>query len=128
MDHRHHHHQERRSSPRFSSELLLTFVGEGFEVKASTRNISCSGMHCEITRFVPVMTRLAVTLFVPLIVNSRKVEHQLCCSAVVVRSEPEQEQHTRTVYRVGCFFTDLSPTDREIITRYIEQAFLAKRN
>ncbi|MBU4305054.1 MAG: PilZ domain-containing protein [Candidatus Omnitrophica bacterium] len=119
---------DRRSNARFDVTLPLKIAGADFHMATDTKNISCTGLYCHVTRFLPVMTKLSISLFVPLIVKERKVEKQINCAAVVVRTEPDREVQSTDIYYIGMFFTDIKEKDRETISKYIQQAFFAGKN
>lgn len=119
---------ERRSFPRFNTNLPLKICGTEFSLITETKNISCSGVYCQIKRFIPVMTKLELDMFIPLIVNKRRVEKQIRCVAVVVRIEPEQERESVDKYSVGLFFVQLDNKDRDFILKYLQQAFWVNNN
>ncbi len=122
------HNFERRSSHRVEAHLPVKISGTDFHFATDTKNISSAGLYCQVNRFIPVLTKLALILFIPLIVKNQKVEKQINCSAVIVRVEPETEQAETMNYNVGLFFTDIKDKDRAVIAKYIQQAFFAGSN
>jgi len=123
-----HKHSDRRVSRRVDVNLPLKIAGAGFRYATDTKNVSSSGLYCQLDRFIPLMTRLDMTMVVPVIIRNRKVEKEIVCSAVVVRIEPETEQSAGTVYHAGSFFTAIKDKDRDIIEHYIQQSFSARNN
>jgi hypothetical protein len=119
---------ERRVSQRLDAQLPLYIAGTGFRCATDTKNISSSGLCCQIDRFIPVMTKLELIMVVPVVVKGRKVEKELACSAVVVRIEPEHEQRSGTLYNAGVYFTNIKEKDRVLIAKYIKQIFSASMN
>jgi len=119
---------ERRACPRFDAQVPLRISGTGFTLAADTKNISCAGLYCRVGCFIPVMTKLALTMFIPLVVDGQKVEKQIWCTAVVVRIEPEEERSSSCDYHVGFFFSAIENRDKDIIAQYIQQSFFASSN
>jgi hypothetical protein len=119
---------ERRINQRFDAHLPIDITGAGFEMSVTTKNISCSGIYCQVDRFIPVMTKLELNIVVPLIENQKKVEKQFKCHAIVVRTEPESQREMTDYCSVGLFFTDLSEKDRNLLATYIKQTFLSSNN
>jgi len=119
---------ERRLSRRADIQLPLKIAGTGFRYTTDTKNISSSGLYCRLDRFIPLMTKLEVTMLVPVFIRNRKVEKEIICSAVVVRIEPEDEQPDGTVYYAGFFFTAIKDKDRKLIEQYVQQSFSARNN
>lgn len=119
---------ERRIYQRFDLKLPLNISGKDFEFKTQTKNISCAGVYCQINRFMPVMTKVEITMFIPLLGRGRKTQKRIKCLCVVVRIEPEHEQRMETSYHLGLFFTKISEKERNLISEYIQQAFFAGNN
>ncbi|MBI4844984.1 MAG: PilZ domain-containing protein [Candidatus Omnitrophica bacterium] len=119
---------ERRRSQRFATSMPLKISGEDFHLVADTKNLSSSGIYCLVERYIPVMTKVSITMFIPLIEKKVKMHKQVNCTAVVVRIEPDDESPAIKSYAVGLFFTDLKDTERNIITKYLQQLFLVGSN
>ncbi|MFH1061419.1 MAG: PilZ domain-containing protein [Candidatus Omnitrophota bacterium] len=121
-------HSERRTDKRFDVQLPIKIGGSDFEIATDTKNISSTGIYCQVDRFLPVMTRLCLKMSIPLIENNRKVEKNIDCKAVVVRIRPESRLEHINSYQLGLFFTDIKSQDRELISRYLQHAFFAGNN
>lgn len=119
---------ERRLNQRYDARLPLNIAGIGVEILTATKNISCSGVYCQVNQFIPVMTKLQLDLTVPLIENEKKTEKYFSCHALVVRTEPESESPDVKNYNIGLFFMDLSEKDRKLLELYIQQSFLRTNN
>lgn len=119
---------ERRINQRFDVQLPIDISGAGFQMSVTTKNVSCSGIYCQVDRFIPVMTKLELEMVVPLIENQKKVEKRFKCHAVVVRTEPESEREMTDYCNLGLFFTDLTEKDRNLLAIYIQQTFLRTNN
>jgi hypothetical protein len=119
---------ERRVNQRFNAQLPLNLGAEGIDLISQTKNISCSGVYCQINRFLPVMTKLQVKMTIPVIENKKKVEKSFSTNAVVVRIDPEAEQARCECYHVGLFFMSIKEEHRSLISLYIQQTFLASNN
>ncbi len=119
---------ERRMDKRFDVELPLKIGGTDFKIATATRNISSSGIYCQVNRFVPVMTKLGLDITIPLIENKRKIEKKFNCEAVVVRIKPEPSLKDGKAYQLGLFFVDIENKDRQIINHYLQHAFFAGNN
>lgn len=119
---------ERRLNQRYDVKLPLNIGTEGFQFESTTRNISCSGVYCQIDFFLPLMTKLEVTMKLFIVENGKKVEKTFHTNAVIVRIEPEFDQPGCEEYHIALFFMGLKDKQRDIIARYIEQTFLASNN
>ncbi len=78
--------------------------------------------------FLPVMTKLEVTMSLSIIENNKKIEKTFTTNAVVVRIDPEFEQPGCDIYHIGLFFMSIKEEYRNLIVRYIQQTFLASNN
>ncbi len=119
---------ERRVNQRFDAQLPLNIGSDGIKFETTTKNISCSGVYCKVDRFLPVMTKLQVTMKLPIIENNKKIEKSFTTNAVIVRVDPEFEQPGCGTYHIGLFFMSIKEENRDLIARYIQQTFLASNN
>lgn len=119
---------ERRIQKRFNAKLPVKIGGSDFNITTDTKNISSSGIYCQIDQFVPVMTKLGLKMSITLIENDQKVKKNVYCHAVVVRIKPEEESSETKFYQLGLFFTDIAEQDRKLINLYLQHAFFAGNN
>ncbi|MCP4650935.1 MAG: PilZ domain-containing protein [PVC group bacterium] len=119
---------ERRAYERFDVGLEFKLKGIDFHLTAETKNLSGSGLYCQVDRFIPMMTKLALTMFVPGINNGEKAEKEINCVAVVIRIMPETEQESLDRYNIGLFFIEIADKDRDWLLTYMRQAFCAGNN
>lgn len=109
--------KERRKNPRIESSLPVNIVTNGYDFHTSTKNISCLGAYCRVSKYIPPFTRLAIGLELPLASEKTKVD----CSGVVVRSEDEKDGG----FNIAIYFNDINNNQRKKLTQYINQ-FLPK--
>lgn len=115
---------ERRKHPRLRSIIPLKISKRGLDVITETRNISCSGVYCRVNKPIPVMSKIGITLLLPIQSNNRVLTKKIKCSGVVVRSEPLIVEEADTAWQnIAIFFTDLSKKDKDKIAQYIIQSF-----
>ena len=115
---------ERRKHPRTENALPLKIFKKGLDVITETRNISCSGAYCRVSRPLPMMSKIGVTLLLPTYRKNKANSEKVKCNGVVVRSEPEIiEEADSACQNVAIFFTDLSNKDRKKIAEYVLQSF-----
>ena len=70
------------------------------------------------------MSKIGLTLLLPIQSGRKVLTEKISCSGVVVRSEPEIVQDADTAYQnIAIFFTDLSKNSRSKIARYVCQSF-----
>ncbi len=115
---------ERRRHPRLKGVLPLKIFKRGLDVITETKNISCSGVYCRVNKPIAVMSKIGITLLLPIQSNDRVLTKKIKCSGVVVRSEPVIVKEAYTAWQnIAIFFTDLSNKDKNKIAQYIIQRF-----
>jgi hypothetical protein len=113
---------ERRKHPRITTYLPLELEHDALSVMAETRDLSCTGVYCQTEKPLPLMSKVAIVMFLPYvspdgITASKKIR----CKGVVVRSEPTILAFASCAHHnIAIFFTDLSEADQKIIAQYVE--------
>lgn len=113
--------KERRKHPRIESNLPVNIVTNGYDFHTSTKNISCLGAYCRVSKYIPPFTRLAVGLEIPLANKTGGERTNVACSGVVVRTEDEIDGG----FNIAIYFNDINNNQRKKLTQYINQ-FLPK--
>lgn len=108
---------ERRAHPRLAEAVTgqIFCHSLGGKVRVTGRNISCSGMLCHVSHYIPLFTKLALALELP----AEDGGEILDLEGVVVRIEPEQPEAGRDDYEAAVFFSDLSRKARDRIGRFV---------
>lgn len=109
--------QERRRSPRVEKELPLKIRTEDGDLVTQTKNISCSGVYCSVSRHIPAMTKLSVILLLPMKSARGSKAFKLQCTGVVVRVD----QRFPEGFNIAIFFSDISQQDKNKLSKYIAQ-------
>jgi hypothetical protein len=121
--------KERRKHRRAELDMPIDMQGfddEGKSFTARTINLSAGGFYCALPFYVPTMTKLKVSLVIPVTDSAGKVEkHPVTCEGMVVRTVPEKPTEGNKVYEIGCFFTEIDDYDRLVIEQYMAQKSLA---
>jgi hypothetical protein len=121
--------EERRKHRRAELEMPIDMQGfddEGQSFTARTINLSAGGFYCALPFYVSPMTKLRVSLVIPVADSDGKVEkHPITCEGMVVRTVPEKAAKGRNLYEIGCFFTEIDDYDRLVIEQYLAQKSLA---
>jgi c-di-GMP-binding flagellar brake protein YcgR len=117
--------KERRKHKRASLEVPLDIEhlsGEGRGMRAKTVNLSAGGFYCRVPSFVPVLTKLKISIIVPVAdAGGRQEDHAITCEGMVVRTVPEKASPDVASYEIGCFFTEISDYDRLVIEQYLAE-------
>ncbi len=118
--------KERRKHRRASLELPLDVTDSDKKTKgftAKTVNLSAGGFYCKVPFYIPVYTKLKISMSIPVSEDERE-QHRITCEGMVVRTVPEKPEPGIDAYEIGCFFTDIDDFDRLIIEQYLaEKAF-----
>jgi c-di-GMP-binding flagellar brake protein YcgR len=117
--------KERRKHRRATLELPLDVkdtASGGAPIKARTVNLSAGGFYCTVPSYVPVLTKLKVSMTVPITDAAGKEEdHIITCEGMVVRVVPGTSDPAVDSYEIGCFFSDIDDYDRLIIEQYLAE-------
>ena len=113
---------DRRSHPRKSvaiSGQIVCHTGD-HDISLQTHNVSCSGLYCRVSRYLPPFTGVNVAMALPLH-NGKKSAHNemIAFKGVVVRTDPEKEVPGCDDYHVAVFFSGITEKARDLITRYL---------
>jgi c-di-GMP-binding flagellar brake protein YcgR len=111
---------EKRSHPRVKDRLTLrsTSPAEGAS-EMSTTDLSLGGAQVVASRFVPLMTRVEVTLLLPPEEGIESGPRPVRADAVVVRVHPPAPQAEIEHYQIALFFSHMEQRDRNALARYL---------
>jgi hypothetical protein len=117
--------RERRQSARVDAQVALQLSGaeEGFPTESITTesiNVGAEGVYCQVGHFIAPLTKLQVTMVLPLKGRKGQVKNEVVKTrAVVVRCQPAGSDGGG--YRIACFFTGLDQTTRGVLEEYVKQ-------
>jgi hypothetical protein len=119
---------ERRRHPRIDERVPFTIRSEDFDAVAETLNLSCLGAYCQLTKYLPLMTNLKITLALPRGDQTNAIEYAEC-SGVVVRVE-EMESHSQggKLYNTAIYFNEIEESQKQKIARLVEACQGQPRN
>lgn len=110
---------DRRRHIRIHNRLPFKLSDNLSVIATQTINISVSGAYCEIDRYIAPMTKVNITLLVPLRLKSNKISSKtLRLEGVVVRTEKSDNSEGR--FSIAVFFTQTKESDLKNIRLYIE--------
>lgn len=113
--------REKRRAPRAKAAIPLEICSDKDVFEVFTRDISMVGTYLTLDRFIPLNTKLKVTILLP--GGGRggetKPEKVTCCG-IVVRNEEIEEAGERTRYGVAIHFTDFTREDKEKLAAYLK--------
>jgi hypothetical protein len=109
---------ERRGAVRVPARLAMEITIAGDTAQVESLNVSANGVYFLTPLYIPVLTKLRITLDLPGEGKSSR-SRSVACDGVVVRTEPEAEEPGVDEYNVACYFTSISEGDKETLEKYI---------
>lgn len=111
---------ERREAVRIPAKLAMEIqIGGENSARVRSLNVSANGVYFSSSRYIPVLTKLDITLDLPLADDEDAKGESVVCRGVVVRTEPEEEREGQDEYQIACYFTSIDEADRETLESYI---------
>ncbi len=108
---------ERRQHPRLDHNLPLRISADEVDIVTETKNLSCSGAFCLVSRRLEPMSKLKIHLLLPIRKAGKVQNHKISCTGVVIRCELVDADH----FSVAIFFSDITPRDSESISEFVLQ-------
>lgn len=116
--------KERRKHPRVAEKIPLKIKDEGFDAISVTKNISCSGVFCQVEGYFPLLSKVKIVILLP---SEGKVRTcPIHIEGVVVRSEPVKSDPESNSRNIAIFFNKIKRRDAVKISNYIN-SIIAKR-
>ena len=117
--------RERRQSKRVDAQIALQLSGadEAFPGESLTTesiNVGAEGVYCHVGHFVSPLTKLQVTMVLPVKNKKGQTKNEIVkTNAVVVRCQPSGDDNGG--YRIACFFTGLDAPTKSTLEVYVRQ-------
>jgi hypothetical protein len=117
--------RERRQSKRVDAQIALQLSGtdEAFPGESLTTesiNVGAEGVYCHVGHFVSPLTKLQVTMVLPVKNKKGQTKNEIVkTNAVVVRCQPSGDDNGG--YRIACFFTGLDAPTKDTLEEYVRQ-------
>ncbi|MCX6355464.1 MAG: PilZ domain-containing protein [Candidatus Aureabacteria bacterium] len=110
----------RRRAPRANVKIPVEIKIEKNALEGRTNNISASGVYCTVDRFIPINTKLDVTLLVPEKARrEREKSKEMKCHGIVVRNQPVGRDEAHRQYGLALYFTDITRDDQAELSNYV---------
>jgi hypothetical protein len=110
---------ERRRFARAAKNLAIKLEDKEVDFVTETKNISCIGAYCQIDTYLPVLTKLKITLLLPKEKNAKTPKH-VSCEGTVVRIEKCADALENNKYNIAVYFNQISKPDMKLIDRYVK--------
>ena len=112
--------REKRRYPRIPDRLTLRSSSAILGVaEMSTINLSLGGAQVKTNRFMPLMTRVEVSLHLPPENGTEARPRPVKAEAVVVRVNPPSPSRESEAYEMALFFSRMDLPDRNALARYL---------
>ncbi len=108
---------ERREYPRIEHKLPIKVAVDKYGFVTSTKNVSCLGAYCHITKYIPPFTKVAVKLSLPVATSHGKKNYTVECKGVLVRTEDEEKGG----FNIAIFFNEIREEEKKKISHYLNQ-------
>ena len=108
---------ERRVHPRVDHKLPIKVAVDKYGFVTSTKNVSCVGAYCHITKYIPPFTKVSVKLSLPVATDHGKKNYTVECKGVLVRTEDE----ARGGFNIAIFFNNIKEDEKKKISQYLSQ-------
>ncbi|MFY9402761.1 MAG: PilZ domain-containing protein [Candidatus Omnitrophota bacterium] len=108
---------DRRIHPRIDKELPFNVAANGYGFSTTTKNLSCVGAYCRITKYIPPFTKVLVKLTLPIKEKNKDKNYTVTCEGVIVRTEDENKGG----FNIAIFFNAIKDDQRKKISKYIKQ-------
>ncbi|MBI4160932.1 MAG: PilZ domain-containing protein [Acidobacteria bacterium] len=114
--------QEKRRHPRVARRVpVRSRLDPDEPLEMESLNLSLEGLYCTTSRFVPVMTKLRITLDLPPPpARNPTARGRIEADAVVVRAEPGTAAETGK-YRLALFFSGMDREDRIRLAEFLDR-------
>lgn len=114
---------ERRKHPRLEGNIPVKISCEDFDLVTETRNLSCAGAYCRVSKYLEPMTKLKIHLLLPIRKGEKTATKKVSFNGVVVRSESQPGDKD---FNVAIYFHDVPPKEKKALNDFIDST-LANR-
>ncbi len=111
--------EERRRFPRIFKNIAIKLKDQEVDFVTETKNISCLGAYCQINSYLPILTKIRITLLIPKSKSSKIAKH-LTCEGTIVRIERSNDPLEPNKHNIAIYFNQISKTDMKLIDEYIK--------
>lgn len=111
---------ERRRHPRINESVPFTIRSEGFDAVTETMNLSCLGAYCQLTKYIPLMTSLKITLALSRDDQTNAIEYAECKGVVVRVEEVGSQSQGGKAYNTAIYFNEIEESQKQKIARLVE--------
>ena len=114
---------ERRRAIRIVEILPFKIGHQGYDVQATTCNISSHGAMCVVEKDIPLMTQLNIGFSLPTGSKKSVKGHEVQVRGVVVRKERDASTGK---FFIAIYFSDVKPKTQQALNHFIERQLKKK--
>jgi hypothetical protein len=114
---------DRRRHLRVAKNLAIKLEDKDVDFVTETKNISCLGAYCQIDAYLPILTKLKITLLLPKS-KGAKTAQSIACEGTIVRVERSNDPVETNKYDVAIYFNTISKQDMKLIDRYVKNSLV----
>ncbi len=108
---------ERRRANRVKARVKVNSSSEAEPLCMETLDVSASGTYCLVDRFVPLMSKVSVTLEIP---TENGPARRVRADAIVVRAEPDDQAFGgKPGYRLALFFSRIEGDGKAVLEDFV---------
>lgn len=111
--------KDRRRYPRVDKNVAIKLKDQDADFVTETKNLSCIGAYAQIDTYIPILTKLRVTLLLPRQRNVKEARH-ITCEGTVVRVERRGAPPEPNKYHIAIYFNEISKNDMKHIDAYVK--------
>lgn len=115
---------ERRSCPRIERKIPLRIKAKTFDAVTTAKNISSSGVLCQIEGYFPLLSKVKIVLFLPS--KKKSSIKPIDIEGIVVRTEPCGIVSLPGIRKIAIFFNKMKVHDAAKISEYINSRLTKK--
>jgi len=112
--------KDKRRHPRVSRRLALDISARDLIVSSQTKNICCSGAYCVLNQPIAPMSRVRLTLLVPVTRKNEMIVEKVECDGIVLRCDPPTDDDPPLTTNAAIIFCNISRHARSIISKYMK--------
>jgi len=114
---------DRRRATRIVEILPFKIGHQGYDVKATTCNISSHGAMCVVEKDIPLMTQLKIGFSLPAAGKKNAKGREVQVRGVVVRKEKDPSTGK---FFIAIYFSDVKPSTQQTLDAFIERQLKKK--
>lgn len=109
--------KERRRHPRLAGTVPVKIYSDEFDIVTETKNLSRSGVYCQVNKYIEPMTKLKIHLLLSSKKGAKTVTKKISCEGVIVRAESAPNTEN---FNIAIYFNEIQPKDAEAVARFVE--------